>query len=144
MPGRRPTRNGHDESEVDALQAPRLPVRQESVWFVLRALLAKRRVPPFVMKAAAAPYEGAAAWEAFGRELIARRVKPGAGQDRHDLIRAYGAAHPADLRILAAAPQLASAEVDAVAAFAVKPRELFADGNRRIADARTLPALSRS
>jgi TonB family protein len=74
--------------------------------------------------------------------LIARRGKPVAGQDRHDLIRTDGLQHLADLRLLAAAPHLASAELDAVAGFAIKPREAFAGTNRRIADARTLPAFA--
>ena len=127
---------------ADALHAPLASVRQESVWFVLQALVSKRRVPATVVGAAAAPYDGASTWEAFGRELIARRGKPVAGQDRHDLIRTNGPEHLADLRVLAAAPQLASAELDAVAALGVKPREPFADIHRRIADARTVPALA--
>ncbi|MEO6237420.1 MAG: energy transducer TonB [Vicinamibacterales bacterium] len=127
---------------IDALHAPLAPVREESVWFVLQALVLKHRVPPSVVEAAAAPFDGASAWEAFGRELIARPGKPVGGQDRRDLIRTDGVKHLPYLRILAAAPQLSSAELDAVAAFAVKPREQFADINRRVAEARTPPTIA--
>jgi TonB family protein len=126
---------------VDALNAAQAHVREETVWFVLQMIVGKFNLPARIVDAAAASREGAAAWEAFGRELIARRGKPPDGSDRRQLIETQGRTHMSDIYRIAAAPQLTAAERSAAAALATAPREPFADADQRVAFARTTPAL---
>lgn len=126
---------------VDALNAPTAAVRQATVWFVVDAVVSKLKLPAAIVDAAAAPREGAGEWEAFGRELIARRGKPATAPDRHGLIETEGPAHAADIRRIAEAPQLTPAERRSVSALASRPRETFAESDLVVAPARTARAL---
>lgn len=127
---------------VDALRSSAAHVREETAWFVLHALVAKRKVTKSVSAEAGSPRADAPAWEAFGRELIARGDKPPSGADRHELVQAEGVAHRAELSSILDAPQLTAAERDAMRAVVSGRRDPFAEADRVVAPARTIASLA--
>jgi len=78
----------------EALRSPRPAVREETVWFVIAALSNERRVPAAVLDAALpGDYPGQSRWEAFGRDLIARRRRNSKPVDASELLKAEGGDH---------------------------------------------------
>ncbi len=126
---------------IDALKVSQASVREDTVWYIARAVAGGMRVPDSVIVWAGVPRADASSWEGFGRELIARRGKPPAGPDRHELIAAEGPSHKADVYPLGSAPQLTADERAAAVAIGTHAKNPFADLERSVSAARTIPAL---
>jgi TonB family protein len=126
---------------VEAIKAPQASVREETIWYVARAVAGGLNVPGSVVVWAGVARPDASSWESFGRELVARRGKAPDGPDRHELIAAEGPRHLADIHALGSAPQLTAAERAAAAAIGIRPKNPFADLERSVSAARTIPAL---
>jgi TonB family protein len=129
-----------DESlVVDALEASRANVREETVWLMLQVIGQKQSVTAKAAAAAGRPRDDATAWEALGRELIARGAKPPAApEDRHELLLAQGLAHIPDLHRIQSAPQLTVAERDAILSLAPLPKGLTWQSKTVLPETRTL------
>jgi TonB family protein len=102
------------ESAQDLLAAglasARSSTREETIWFLVKAGIAKRDVPAALLDAALPVEQGSGSeWEQFGRELIARRRQNIQTPDRSDLLLREGAAHAAR-RLLADSRDLTKRE----------------------------------
>jgi len=99
----------------DALQSGRQTVREETLWYVIERLATKRDVPKDVLEAAL-PSDASeqTAWESFGRELIARRLRKTAPKDQSDVIKDPGERNRHRTFWLRALPELTAAERAAV------------------------------
>ena len=95
----------------DALQSTRQTVREETLWYAISRLAAKRQFPREVLEAGLPrQYSDQTDWEAFGRNLIARRLKKAPPADSAELIRnATGRDRP-HLYRLRELPELTAAE----------------------------------
>jgi TonB family protein len=126
---------------LDALHASAPHVREETIWFILEALAASQKIASEITAAAGEARPDAPAWEAFGRELIARHGRPPSGTDRHELLETEGSAHRAQLSAIAGDPSLTGAERGAILAIVSAAHDPFVDVERAAAPARTMTAL---
>jgi TonB family protein len=100
---------------VEALTSANPVIRQETVWAVVKKLAGGRHVPEPILDAAlrATDESGAGAsptWEAFGRELVARRYRQVRTPSRAVLIASEAASHRSDARLIATFKELTPGE----------------------------------
>jgi TonB family protein len=121
-----------------ALASANEAIRRETVWALVARLSKSEAIPANVLDAALPAKEPIAAeaatsigWEAFGRELVARRHRQVRTPDRSHVIRSEGASHQSDTRLLLPLQETLPAERDAAS-------ELL--GERNVAKAPPTPA----
>jgi len=109
----RPDVSGASALLVRALGSSRPAIRDETVWFLVRALRDKQQIPAAVLDAAldAVPQESSG-WEQFGRELIARQHRKARTPDRTSLLTS--AANRRGIDVLDGLPDLYPDERKAV------------------------------
>jgi TonB family protein len=133
---------------VDALNGPNYGIREATVWHLLARIGRGRPVTSAVLAAATSrlPSEGPTTWEAFGRELLARRQGRGEPVDRAEFLAAESRRHMADVRAIALLPQLTGAERQAVkdalgSSFALTATERTVPLRDAASSMRTIPLL---
>jgi TonB family protein len=95
----------------DALASTRPAIRQETVWFLLHELASTRMVPSEVLEAALpVDLPGQTDWERLGRELVSRRGRKAAVEDRSDLLKTEAVRHRGEASAVRSLPELTAAE----------------------------------
>ncbi len=101
---------------IDALKVPNNGIREATVWHVVSRVARGQPVTSTVIAAATAQVtpDQPPTWEAFGRELLARRHADTRTADRAALLAAQSSAHMSDARAIAQLPQLTNDERQAL------------------------------
>ncbi len=107
---------------VEALRSDDPSIRQETVWAIVVWLARDRPVAAAALDAAVARPEGSspsdvsppATWEAFGRELIARRHRKEPTPDRSEFLKTQAPQHRTDARTLSLLKEITTTELRAL------------------------------